>query len=200
MKRIIIMLAFSCIALAHAQAPTISLVKWSKAHNNFIRYCSGAIVTLPEGNRVVTAGHCVEAQEEFFVRDYDGNIYPATLERNEFNRKQSITDYAVLRSVAAHVLPSIKIATSPPAIGDTLCAWISPLGLAPVLSCGMYAGITESSEGFAGDGMMLVVMSIDHGASGGVLLNERGEAVGIITMMFNAKLMGALIAELPPDV
>ena len=72
---------------------------------------------------------------------------------------------------------SIPIAGKRPEIGDKVFAIGSPRGLENTFSSG------EVSQ-WRGDNLMQISALIDHGSSGGVLINEYGEAVGITSGSF----------------
>lgn len=71
----------------------------------------------------------------------------------------------------------IPIANRRPAIGDKVFAIGSPRGLENTFSSG------EISQ-WRGDYLMQISALIDHGSSGGALINEYGEAVGITSGSF----------------
>ena len=196
-------LLLSAVSLSGAPNPVVSarqsvvsIVK--PTPDGWRRVCSGAIVLLQEGPRVVTAGHCV-TNASVAVQDIDGRVWPAGVERHEFNPTIGERDYAVLTTPLQYLVPGIRKALEPPAWGADLFAWSSPLGIAPILMGGMYAGrvLTGRSEPF--DGMMLVTMNGDHGSSGSVILDARGRAVGIVARAFTQQsiLKGLLLSELP---
>lgn len=66
----------------------------------------------------------------------------------------------------------LKIATKKPSIGDKAYAIGSPRGLDNTLSDGMISQIRENDY-------LQISVPIDHGSSGGALLNEYGEVIGI---------------------
>lgn len=71
----------------------------------------------------------------------------------------------------------IPMAASKPDVGDRVYAIGSPRGLENTFSSG------EVSQ-WRGDNLMQISALIDHGSSGGALLNERGEVVGITSGSF----------------
>lgn len=73
----------------------------------------------------------------------------------------------------------IPIAKSKPKVGERVFAIGSPRGLENTFSSG------EISQ-WRGDYLMQISNSIDHGSSGGALINEHGEVVGITSGTFVA--------------
>ncbi len=71
----------------------------------------------------------------------------------------------------------IPIAKNKPAVGEKVYAIGSPRGLENTFSSG------EISQ-WRGDNLMQISALIDHGSSGGALINERGEAVGVTSGTF----------------
>lgn len=71
----------------------------------------------------------------------------------------------------------IPIAASRPDVGEKVYAIGSPRGLENTFSSG------EVSQ-WRGDNLMQISALIDHGSSGGALINERGEVVGITSGSF----------------
>lgn len=68
----------------------------------------------------------------------------------------------------------IPVSTRIPQVGDKAYAIGSPLGLENTFSSG------EISQ-LRGSGVIQINVPIDHGSSGGALINEYGEAIGITT-------------------
>ena len=68
----------------------------------------------------------------------------------------------------------ISIASQTPRVGEKAYAIGSPRGLENTFSSG------EISQ-LRGDNIIQITVPIDHGSSGGALLNSKGEAIGITT-------------------
>jgi serine protease Do len=68
----------------------------------------------------------------------------------------------------------IPVSAKSPQVGDKAYAIGSPLGLENTFSSG------EISQ-LRGSGVIQINVPIDHGSSGGALINEYGEAIGITT-------------------
>lgn len=67
----------------------------------------------------------------------------------------------------------IKIANNTPKVGEKIYTIGSPRGLDNTFSSGEISQIRENGK------ILQISAPIDHGSSGGVLLNSKGEAVGI---------------------
>lgn len=81
------------------------------------------------------------------------------------------SDCALFR-VKATKTPYVKLAKNKPLVGERVYAIGSPKGLENTFSSG------EISQ-WRGEYLIQTSVPIDHGSSGGVLLNTKGEAVGI---------------------
>lgn len=81
-------------------------------------------------------------------------------------------DFIIFR-VNGNGFTYIPISTNPYNIGDEVFAIGSPKGERNILSQGLISGIGHSETTFR------ISVPIDHGSSGGVLLNKYGEAIGI---------------------
>lgn len=80
-------------------------------------------------------------------------------------------DCALFRVKATNT-PYVKLAKTKPLIGERVYAIGSPRGLENTFSSG------EISQ-WRGEFLIQTTVPIDHGSSGGVLLNTKGEAIGI---------------------
>lgn len=97
---------------------------------------------------------------------------------SEIIEKNSDSDFILFR-VDCSNNNYIPIARSKPKVGEKVFAIGSPRGLENTFSSG------EVSQ-WRGDYLMQISNSIDHGSSGGALLNEFGEVVGITSGTFVA--------------
>ena len=95
---------------------------------------------------------------------------------SEVIHKSSDEDFILFR-VDCSSSNYIPIASSKPKIGEKVFAIGSPRGLENTFSSG------EVSQ-WRGDNLMQISALIDHGSSGGALINEYGEIVGITSGSF----------------
>lgn len=160
--------------------------------------CSGAVVDLGDKKRIVSAAHCFEQGKRYYVRDHTGKVTPVQVERID-----TIKDHAILTGVAAQTLPAIPIADELLEIGEVVFVWEAPLSMNPILGIGYYAGKGGSSDDplaqiSLGD-RDYVVVNADVGASGSIVMNTDGEAVGILVSGLgpDAKLGGVSLAPMP---
>ena len=87
--------------------------------------------------------------------------------------KSRENDFIIFKVGVNKRVNSISIASSIPKVGEKVYTIGSPRGLDNTFSSGEISQIRE-------DGRILQISApIDHGSSGGVLLNSQGEAIGI---------------------
>jgi S1-C subfamily serine protease len=74
--------------------------------------------------------------------------------------------------------PALSLAEAPPPIGSTVYAIGNPLGLEKSLSSGIVSGTRDNGHGGA---WLQTTAAISRGSSGGPLLSETGDVVGVTT-------------------
>lgn len=89
-------------------------------------------------------------------------------------------DIAILKTEAGTDLAPLTIAEKPAEKTDKIVAVGSPLGLMNIVSEGIVSGFTQLGN----ESVIQFTASISHGSSGGVLLNEAGEVVGVTFASF----------------
>lgn len=99
----------------------------------------------------------------------DGSTYKVT----QVFHKSEEDDVIIFKVGITGTVNHIKIASSMPKIGENIYTIGSPRGLDNTFSSGEISQIRDNGN------ILQISAPIDHGSSGGVLLNSRGEAVGI---------------------
>lgn len=169
--------------------------------------CSGAVINLPEGPRIVTAGHCALEPGliggTFAALDAQGHIWPIRLERAEQSWPEQ--DYAVFSSALQYTIPALKISGRSYEIGQDVYSWSGPSGLNLMLFHGEVTGQLHTPTDPAGEakigGMWYSAsLLITGGASGSSVLDEDGDVMGLLVGGFDTKtkLGGAFFTPLPP--
>jgi S1-C subfamily serine protease len=128
---------------------------------------------------VVTNQHVVDGADKVTVTFQDGTEVDATVVGSD-----SSTDVAVLKlaSVPDSVEPLELGSTSTLELGDPLVAIGSPLGLQGTVTAGIVSGLgrdIEAPNGFTIDGAVQTDAALNHGNSGGPLLDLDGRVVGM---------------------
>lgn len=131
----------------------------------------------------------------------DGNLKGATISIPGTNTNYSIAsvvksskenDYAVF-TVNCNNNNFIPVSSIKPNVGDKVFAIGSPKGFTNTFSSG------EISQ-WRGAYMMQTTVMIDHGSSGGALINEAGEVVGITSGTFDAESVANLNYAISIDI
>ena len=149
--------------------------------NGFASAGSGSGVVYRDDGYIITNNHVVDVGPEVQVTFPDGRVYPATVEGTD-----PLTDLAVLKVGTASVVPISVAELSSLAIGDLAVAVGNPLGLrgSPSVTSGIISAFERALQVEAGIqlfGLIQTDAAITRGSSGGALLNEQGELIGITT-------------------
>jgi Trypsin-like peptidase domain len=134
------------------------------------RIGSGFVVA--SDGRIATSLHVVEDAERVVVVLADGR---------SFTRVQAVAhdeaqDLVVL-AIDADGLPALRLAAERVAVGERVIAIGHPQGLENTVSDGLVSAVREQ----VGGDVLQISAPISLGSSGGPVLNERGEVVGVTT-------------------
>ncbi|GAA2567299.1 hypothetical protein GCM10010435_46190 [Winogradskya consettensis] len=80
-----------------------------------------------------------------------------------------------------------------PAVGDTVVAIGNPLGLTMSTSSGVVSGLNRTISGDGPEGLIQFDAAVNPGSSGGPLINDRGEVIGIVVSLANPTDAGTFI-------
>lgn len=126
------------------------------------------------GNKIATNFHVIEGATKLEITDADGTVYFVVdvvgVSRNN--------DLAILMCPASG--KPLIVSTNLPEIGDHIVTLGNPKGLQRTISDGLISGIRDN------DNSRFYQMSapISPGSSGGPVLNDRGEVIGVSTFTF----------------
>ena len=137
-----------------------------------------------KGN-VVTNEHVVDGAQSVSVRFWNGNTYKATVVGSDPS-----TDLAVIKVDApSSILTPLTIGDSSKLlVGDGVVAIGSPFGLEETVTSGIVSALhrqMQAPNGFTINDSIQTDAAINHGNSGGPLLNSQGAVVGV-----NAQIAG----------
>jgi S1-C subfamily serine protease len=132
-----------------------------------------------EDGHVVTNQHVVEGASDITVRFSNGSTYPATLVGTDPS-----TDLAVVRVDApASVLHPLELGDSGNVeVGDAVVAMGSPFGLEGTITSGIVSALHRqmtAPNNFTITDSIQTDAAINHGNSGGPLLNMQGQVIGV---------------------
>lgn len=125
-------------------------------------------------NVIITNYHVVENEKKVFVETYEGKSYPA-----EIYDSDSRLDIAILTVEGGNFVP-LKIGDEGSVkIGDDIYTIGAPNSMAYTLTKGV---ISAKERMVSSQKYIQIDAAINHGNSGGPLLNDAGEVLGINTM------------------
>ena len=145
----------------------------------------GSGFVIDSDGHIVTNDHVVEGAETVSVRFWNGDTYDASVVGTDAS-----TDLAVIKVDAPDsVLHPLTVGDSRELqVGNTVFALGSPLGLEDSFTSGIVSALhrqIEARNGFSINDSIQTDAPINHGNSGGPLLNSSGEVVGV-----NAQIAG----------
>jgi putative serine protease PepD len=143
----------------------------------------GSGFVLDSDGHVITNAHVVENAASISVRFPDGTRYDARLVGSDVS-----TDIAVLKiSAPADKLHPLELGSSKDLeVGDSVVAIGSPFGLEGSVTTGIVSGLDReitAQNGFAIEGAIQTDAAINHGNSGGPLLDAQGRAIGVTSQI-----------------
>lgn len=136
-----------------------------------VAQASGFIIA---GRKVVTNNHVISKGQVFIQSGVA--ILPAALEKADIEN-----DLAILRTDAFLSVNALTINEEIPSPGATVFTISSPIGLENSISTGVVASIRD----FNGRRLIQITSPISPGSSGGPVLNERGEVIGVAVGQLN---------------
>jgi 2-alkenal reductase len=152
---------------------------------------SGSGVIIGKDGYIVTNNHVVENQQSLAVIFADGSRHEATLVGTD-----PVADLAVIRVKDA--VPGVAPLGDSSALlaGETVIAIGSPLGdFKNSVTVGVVSALNRSVPGSSQEGLIQTDAAINHGNSGGPLVNLRGEVVGINTLVVRGNALSGDQAE-----
>lgn len=129
---------------------------------------------------IVTNAHVVEGADKVTVRLKDGRSFSAQVKGLD-----RATDIAVL-SVEAEDLPALRFGASEALqVGEPVVAIGNPFGLGQTVTTGIVSALGRDIKAGPFDDFIQTDAAINRGNSGGPLLNEAGEVIGINTAIYS---------------
>ena len=133
---------------------------------------------------IVTNAHVVSGAQSISVQTHDGKTYRATLVGSD-----ATTDVAVIHidASAGDLHPLAFGDSTALEVGDPVVAIGDPFGLADSVSAGIVSALGRtitSPDNHPIEDAIQTDAAINHGNSGGALLNDQGEVVGITSQIY----------------
>ena len=150
-------------------------------------YGSGFIID--SSGIIVTNKHVIDGALEVKVLFNDGDRVPARLVA-----VAAMLDLAVLKVDVDRKLPVLKWGNSEALqVGDGVLAIGNPLGLGISVSAGIVSALNRDIQDTPFDNYIQTDAAINHGNSGGPLVDLNGEVVGVDTALYNPDEAGGFI-------
>jgi len=130
---------------------------------------------------IVTNNHVIAGAYQIQVTFSDGQTVPAKLVATA-----SVIDIAVIKVETQHALVPVRWGDSTRLrIGDPVIAIGNALGLGVAVSAGVISALDKNIDDSPYDDYIQTDASINHGNSGGPLLNAAGEVIGMDTALIS---------------
>jgi serine protease Do len=183
-------------AIAQQAMPAVVNISTWKAHpatepNGSPRrvkaYASGFIID--SSGIIVTNKHVVDDALDMYVIFSDGDRAPARL-----LAAAAMLDLALLKVDVGHSLPTLKWGDSDALqVGDSVLTIGNPLGLGMSVSAGIVSALNRNLQDTPFDNYIQTDAALNHGNSGGPLIDHNGDVVGIDTALYNPAEKGGFI-------
>jgi serine protease Do len=179
----------------HAMSAVVNIATWkmrppaegSSAPRRVKVNASGFIID-PTGI-IVTNKHVIDGALDLYVTFSDGNRVPARL-----ISAAAMIDLAVLKVDFGQSLPFPKWGNSDTVkIGDPVLTIGNALGIGMSVSAGIVSALNRDLQDTPFDSYIQTDAAINHGNSGGPLINQNGEVIGIDTALYNPDENGGFI-------
>ena len=159
-----------------------------KSQNNIAPLGSGVIMS--SQGYIITNFHVIENAEQIIIALQDGRLFEAQTVGSD-----KLVDIAVLK-INAKNIPVIQINLErEPKIGDVVLAIGNPYNIGQTITQGIISATgRDGLSPFRRQNFLQTDASINHGNSGGALINTKGELVGINTLSFT-KNVGTDVPE-----
>ncbi len=147
---------------------------------------SGSGVIITQDGHIVTNNHVIEGASSVFVIYSNGERADATVVGAD-----PVTDIAVLKLNGKPPAVASFGDSSALQLGESVIAIGSPLGnYRGSVTVGVVSGLNRTVQGTAQDSLIQTDAAINHGNSGGPLINLAGQIVGINTLVVRDSTSG----------
>lgn len=138
---------------------------------------------------IVTNKHVIDGAINITVIMANGDQVPAKL-----LAVAAMADVAVVKVDVGHPLPYLEWANSDEVkVGDSVLTMGNPLGIGLSVSAGIVSALNRDLQDTPFDSYIQTDAAINHGNSGGPLVDQDGKVVGIDTSLYNPDQSGGFI-------
>jgi S1-C subfamily serine protease len=151
----------------------------------------GTGVIVNANGSILTALHVVDGATAVKITYADGSTSAAEVASSDAKQDIAMLTPAKLPET---VVPAVLGGAA--AVGDDVVAIGNPLGLTSTTTSGVVSGLDRATtrEGSTGvSGLIQFDAAVNPGSSGGPLLNDRGQVVGIVVALANPTSAGTFI-------
>lgn len=168
-------------AVKKASPSVVNLYNLSQSHQTEAFYPLGSGIIMDREGYVITNLHVIDGAESLVVALQDGRRFNALLLGQD-----RVTDIALLK-VDAQNLPAISYDLARPSrVGDVVLAIGNPYNIGQTVTQGIISALGRNSISESRrQAFIQTDASINHGNSGGALVNTLGELVGLNTLTFS---------------
>lgn len=165
-------------AVVNIYSRSIRSIPEQKQNNPITPLGSGVIMS--DQGYILTNYHVVDGAEQIIVALQDGRIFEALSIGSD-----KLVDIAVLKVEATNI-PTIHINPKrEPKIGDVVLAIGNPYNIGQTITQGIISATgRDGLSPYRRQNFIQTDASINHGNSGGALVNTKGELMGINTLTF----------------
>lgn len=184
----------SIVSIAEIATKTIVQIQVgqiNKENNEFISIGGGSGVVISSDGLIITNHHVIDEAEAVKVFFEDGRMYEA-----EIIGSDMLTDIGLVKIESSNLIPIVIGNSDVLFVGDLAVAIGHPLtlGAAPTVTTGIVSALERRLDVGGQDmnssvtlfGLIQTDAPITRGSSGGALLNQNGELIGITTAIATA--------------
>ena len=184
----------SIVSIAEIATKTIVQIQVgqiNKENNEFISIGGGSGVVISAEGLIITNHHVIDEAEAVKVFFEDGRMYEA-----EIIGSDQLTDIGLVKIESSNLIPIVIGNSDVLFVGDLAVAIGHPLtlGAAPTVTTGIVSALERRLDVGGQDmnssvtlfGLIQTDAPITRGSSGGALLNQNGELIGITTAIATA--------------
>jgi serine protease Do len=169
-------------------ADTMAAATPDKMAGALKRYYGSGFVIDPDG-LIVTNRHVIDGAKQLVVGFADGTRALGTVVA-----AASEVDLALVKVTTNHKLPAMVLGDSSKLrVGDPVLAIGNPLGIGTSVSAGIVSALNRDINDTPYDNFIQTDAAINHGNSGGPLVDRAGEVIGVNTALYSDVSSGGSI-------